>query len=59
MKKRVFFFLGLLCSFGYYSCQKSINESGEAEATLAARKSPPACESDFFDPTHLISASQH
>jgi gluconolactonase len=58
MKKRLIFFLGLLCSFGYYSCQKRISDPGEAEASLSARKSPPACESDFFDPTHLISASQ-
>lgn len=58
MKKRFFFFLGLLCSFGYYSCQKSVNDPGEAEALQGHRKSPPASESTFFDPAHLISASQ-
>jgi gluconolactonase len=59
MKKRSFFFLGLLCSFGYYSCQKSMQDSSEAEATMAARKSSPACEPGLFDPTHLVSPSAH
>src|SRR5687767_4866026 len=59
MKKRLFFFLGVLCTFGYYSCQKSIEHPEEDESLLAARKSHPASESTFFDPFCLVSASQH
>lgn len=35
MKKRLFFFLGVLCSLGYFSCQKSsISESDNTESDL-------------------------
>jgi gluconolactonase len=59
MKKRFFFCLGVLCVFGFNSCQKRIQESPEMEPTEAsgARKHPG--ESNFFDPTHLVSYSQH
>jgi len=60
MKKRLFFFLGALCSLGYNSCQKSIKDSSQVglSQTVAA-KSNRGGTSTFFDPAGLVSASQH
>jgi gluconolactonase len=62
MKKKFFLYLGVLCSLGYYSCQKNIVEdTGQSESTSAsvneAKKKP--AESNIFDPGGLVSASQH
>ena len=62
MKKRLFFFLGVLCSFGIYSCQKSIRNSSQVETEISSaanRGVGPQTESNFFDPAGLVSASQH
>jgi len=61
MKKRLFIFIGVLCSFGYYSCTKDmIRDSAKAESSqLSARQSKPASGSDIFDPTGLVSPSSH
>jgi hypothetical protein len=41
MKKRLIFFLGALCSFGYYSCTKSMVKDSEQVESIeyAARGS--------------------
>ena len=71
MKKRMFFFLGVLCSFGYYSCTKSaIKESGSVDQTdqieqvessmrVADRGCGQPAGSNIFDPTCLVSPSAH
>src|SRR5678816_3224789 len=59
MKKRLFLFMGVLCSFGFYSCQKSIRNSSQVQTEEASVAARPGTESTFFDPTGLISASQH
>ena len=62
MKKRLLFFLGVLCSLGFYSCQKSVvRESGQAEAESSAaasnRAANPNAEAAYpiYDPTGLLS----
>ena len=57
MKKRLFFFLGILCSFGFYSCQKNVSKDSDNE-TISANTSRPISESNIFDPGGLVSASQ-
>lgn len=61
MKKRLFFFLGVLCSLGYFSCQKNIKPSNEValDQPVTNRGNNPGSTSTFFDPAALISASQH
>ena len=60
MKKRLLLSLGVLCSFGFYSCQK--NTAGyrhQVEPNEIAAKAKHGNPSNFFDPLGLISASQH
>src|SRR6478735_10406406 len=59
MKKRLFLFMGLLCSIGFYSCQKSVGNSNQVQTEEASVAARPGTESTFFDPSGLISASQH
>jgi gluconolactonase len=61
MKKRLFFFLGVLCSLGYFSCQKNIKASNEValDQPVTNRGNNPGGTSTFFDPAGLVSASQH
>lgn len=58
MKKTLFFFLGILCSFGFYSCQKNVSKDSGNETTVSANTSRPISESNIFDPSGLVSASQ-
>src|SRR5215217_6088374 len=32
MKKRLFLFMGVLCSYGFYSCQKGARDSGQSQS---------------------------
>ena len=61
MKKKLFLFLGILCSFGYYSCTKTKVKDADPVASheLSARQSKPKTEATIFDPYGLVSASQH
>src|SRR5690242_756637 len=61
MKKRLFFLMGVLCSLGYISCQKKSTASNEPalDQPAANRGNNPGNTSTFFDPTGLVSASQH
>jgi gluconolactonase len=60
MKKRLLFFLGVFCSLGYNSCQKTIGDSSQVELNqTAANTSNRESTSTFFDPAGLVSASQH
>ena len=61
MKKELFLFLGILCSFGYYSCKKTAVKDSDQVASneLSARSSKPKTLSTIFDPYGLVSASQH
>jgi gluconolactonase len=61
MKKKRFLFLGMLCSFAYYSCTKtSVKDSTlVASNTVSAKQSKPKTGSAIFDPYGLVSASQH
>jgi hypothetical protein len=36
MKKRLFLFIGVLCSFGFYSCQKSSRNSDQVQTEEAS-----------------------
>jgi len=62
MEKRLFIFLGVLCAFGFYSCTKNMAKdssqlaSNQSSSTNAAKKTNG---STFFDPSGLVSASQH
>jgi gluconolactonase len=53
MKKRLFLFMGLLCSIGFYSCEKNISRY------LDLVRDKKESESNIFDPSHLVSPSQH
>ncbi len=70
MKKRLLLFMGVLCSFGYYSCQKNVDSPAEqtelieqpdetAEFGQGAKKK--GCKlpdgSTIYDPTCLVSPS--
>jgi len=58
MKKKLSFFLAVLCSFAYYSCQKTIrSDSREVQSGVSASR--PSSETNFFDPAGLVSPSQH
>ena len=59
MKKKLFLLMGLLCSIGFYSCQKSVENSNQVQTEEVSVAARPATESTFFDPSGLISASQH
>ena len=61
MKKRLLFFLGVLCSFGYYSCTKNMagNSAPEEPSELSTLRFQPVNESNFFDPAGLVSPSAH
>jgi gluconolactonase len=61
MKKKLLFFLGVLCSLGFYSCQKTIRNAEPVDLTQpsAARGHNPAIEANIFDPAHLVSPSAH
>jgi len=62
MKKRFFLFLGVICSFGFFSCEKNIKDLSEFGFK---NKKPADCgcnpddESSIFDITCLVSASSH
>jgi gluconolactonase len=59
MKEKLFLFLGVLCSFGYYSCSKNMAKDSAKVVTdkqIAARGGP-AAESNIFDPMRLLSPS--
>jgi gluconolactonase len=66
MKKKMFFFLGVVCTFGLFSCTKSVLHSVsekddliESETLSTNRNCAPVPGSTFFDPNCLVSASQH
>ncbi|NCU04193.1 MAG: SMP-30/gluconolactonase/LRE family protein [Chitinophagaceae bacterium] len=63
MKKNMFFFLGLVCSFVFVSCSKSIRQTDDILAAESVFEKTSAKKqhsgSSFFDPSGLVSASQH
>jgi gluconolactonase len=61
MKRMMFLFLGVICSFGYYSCQKSVTKDSAQVGfdPTSTSRIQPGNGSVFFDPSELISASQH
>ena len=65
MKKSLLFFLGVLCSLGYYSCTKNAVSQPELLTEVDAHNRPSDCSclpvegSTIFDPTCLVSASAH
>jgi len=60
MKKRLFVFLGMPCFLGFYSCQKNIRDSNQVQSNqITVQRSQPERESNIFDPSGLVSASQH
>jgi gluconolactonase len=66
MKKKLFLFLGVLCTFGFYSCTKSIESDpgtaemvSQVESATSNRRPPdcncePAAGSNIFDPKCLV-----
>jgi gluconolactonase len=58
MKKKLFLFVVVLCSFAYYSCQKTIGRNSSQQEP-SVNTSRPTSESNIFDPAGLVSASQH
>jgi len=68
MKKRFLFFLGALCTFGYFSCSKNMRqEEGLADMAVQddffGKHNDCNCiqdpESNIFDPTCLVSPAAH
>ncbi|MGZ3853041.1 MAG: SMP-30/gluconolactonase/LRE family protein [Flavisolibacter sp.] len=62
MKRTLFLSLGVIYSFGYYSCQKNVAKDSTQLAFDQAstfRTSNSTGVSSFFDPSGLVSASQH
>jgi gluconolactonase len=70
MKRRLFFFLGVLCYFSFYSCTKTaVNDSIADESALTTEETavdhrhPHNCSpfpgSNIFDETCLVSPSAH
>ena len=53
MKTRLFFFIGVLCTFGFYSCEKNVGKY------LDLLRDKKGNESNIFDPSGLVSPSQH
>src|SRR4030095_12484944 len=65
MKKTLLFFLGIVCTAGFYSCSKNFvdvdKDTGEA---LLGRRNDCGCggpreETNIYDPTCLVSPSAH
>ncbi len=54
MKKRLLLFLWVLCTLGFYSCQKSIKDSGQLASEDASLKSS---NQDRFSSTHLTNGT--
>ena len=59
MNKKLLLFLGVLCSLGFYACQKSVKSDQTESDALAVPGVKPPSTSSFFDPANLVSASQH
>lgn len=69
MKKKMFFFVAMVCAIGLLSCQKTMlindQEQDDLVNEIASKKKSANCDcatgegSSFFDPKCLISASQH
>jgi len=63
MKKKVFFSLGVVCTFGLFSCTKSVLHSDwkkdDLKKIAVESDCAPVPGSTFFDPNCLVSASQH
>ncbi|MEI9945331.1 MAG: SMP-30/gluconolactonase/LRE family protein [Chitinophagaceae bacterium] len=71
MKKKIFLFLGVACSIGFYSCTKKsiteealVDQTGEqVESSARGRSSDCGCEpgsgSNIFDINCLVAASSH
>ena len=69
MKKRLLFFVGVLCSLGFYSCTKEtvkdLDQVDENKAVEANRKKLPECGCDpadgsnIFDIACLVSPESH
>src|SRR5580765_8444168 len=60
MKRTLFLFLGVFCTFGYYSCQRNmIDDADELELASNRNDCTEDNESNIFDPTHLVSPSAH
>jgi gluconolactonase len=53
MKSRLVFVIGVICSFGLYSCEKNVGKY------LDLLKDKKGSESNIFDPSGLVSSSQH
>jgi len=58
MKKRIFFLLGVVCSFGF-SCTKNVKDQQKALTEEISTSSAKSTTSTIFDPTGLVSPSQH
>lgn len=61
MKRRLFFFVGALCTFGFYSCTKTTAdvEAEESDLVVAERRAKdcdcdPSATANIFDPTRLV-----
>src|SRR6185369_8304992 len=62
MKRTLFFSLGVIFSFGYYSCKKNVAKDSSQVAfdqASTSRISNSTGVSSFFDPSGLVSSSQH
>lgn len=61
MKKTMLFFLGALCPVIFYSCTKKVStdQTQVASEEIATSSSRNGSGSTFFDPSGLVSASQH
>lgn len=61
MKKRLLFFLGVVCSFGYFACTKNPDKEPDQVVSeeFSTSMSRPGNGSTIFDPSGLVSASQH
>jgi gluconolactonase len=62
MKKTMLFFLGLVCSLGFYSCSKNFVDADKDAEALLGRRNDCGCggpreESNIYDPTCLVSPS--
>lgn len=58
MKRRMFLFLGVICSLGFNSCQKNDHDHDKDECAHLPAKGP-GNESNIFDADCLVSASAH
>ena len=59
MKKRSLFLTGALCSLMYYSCTKNVKDPEQVITEEIATTSPKQTGSTIFDPSGLVSSSQH